>query len=59
MQGKLQEAKRVIPIKLLKQGRLKGAGQDSSRVWIMIITLISAISNYLPPAIIFKGASNL
>ena len=31
LQGKLQEVKRIIPIKLLKQGHLKGAGQDSSR----------------------------
>jgi len=59
LQGKLQESKRVVPVKMLQQGRIKGAGQDGSRTWITIIATISAAGIYLPPCVIFKGAGNL
>ena len=57
--GILKKTRRVVNIRLLKQGKLKGAGQDGNRSWVSMIGSICADGTYLPAGIIFKGQGGL
>jgi hypothetical protein len=57
--GILKKTKRVVNLRMLKQGKLKGAGQDGNRSWVSIIAMICADGSYLPCGIIFKGQGGL
>ena len=59
LQGCIKEAKHVVPLSMLQQGRIRGAAQTGDRTWISIIATICADGIYLPPAIIYKGGGNL
>jgi DDE superfamily endonuclease len=59
MIGMVQEAQRVFSLKLFKQGKLKGAGQDGNRSWITFIAGVCADGTALPPAIIFAGTGDV
>jgi hypothetical protein len=54
--GILTKTKRVVNLNLLKQGKLKGAGQDGSRSWVTFIASVCCDGTYLPAGVIFKGA---
>ena len=55
--GVLQKTHRVYSLKALKQGLLKGAGQDGNREWITLIGGICMDGTPLPPAIIYRAES--
>lgn len=57
--GVINKTSRVVNIKMLKQGRIKGAGQDGNRSWVLIIASICADGTYLPCGVIFKGSGGL
>jgi hypothetical protein len=59
LQGVIKEAKHVVSIKQLRQGKIKGALQTGSRDWITVIACICQDGTYQPPAIIFQGHGNL
>ena len=59
LMGVLNKTLRIVPVKALRQGKVKGAGQDGSRGWITLIAGICCDGTYLPPALIFKGSGNL
>jgi hypothetical protein len=55
--GHLQKVKRVFPRALMRQQKLLGAGQDSSKEWITLIATICADGSSLAPALIYKAVS--
>ncbi len=57
--GVINESKRVVPISMLKQGKITGTGQDGNRSWITFIASICCDGTFLPPALIYQGAGNL
>ena len=59
MQGVIKEAKHVVSIKQLRQGKIKGALQTGNRDWITVIACICQDGTWQPPAIIFQGHGNL
>lgn len=59
LQGYVNKAKHVVPVKMLKQGRIKGALQTGNRTWITLIATICGDGTYLPPALIYQGQGNL
>lgn len=58
MIGILQTSKRYFTSSEVKSKRLKGAGQDGSREWIIIIASVCQAGEPLPPAIIYAAATN-
>ena len=50
--------KRVFTINSIKDGQILGATQDGSHEFITLLACISASGKALPPALIYKGASN-
>jgi DDE superfamily endonuclease len=59
MLGVLKKTRRIVNINLLKQGKIKGAGQDGNRSWITLIASVCCDGSYLPATLIYKGAGGL
>lgn len=59
LQGYVNKAKHVVPVKMLKQGKIKGALQTGNRTWITLVATICGDGTFLPPALIYQGQGNL
>jgi hypothetical protein len=55
--GRLHKTQRVFTKDLYKQGKLVGPGQDGSREWITVVTIICADGTSLSPTLIYKAVS--
>ncbi|KAF2176049.1 DDE-domain-containing protein [Zopfia rhizophila CBS 207.26] len=51
----LNKQKRIYCKSDYQSGKLKGAGQDGNRDWIIVLASICADGSYLPPALIYQG----
>ena len=59
LQGYVNKAKHVVPVKMLKQEKIKGALQTGNRNWITLIATICGDGTYLPPCLIYQGAGDI
>jgi len=50
--------KRIMTKEALKSGRITNAWTDGSREFITLLACICADGSFLPPALIYKGASH-
>ena len=50
---------RIMSLEALHSGRITHASQDGSREFLSLLTSIYADGSALPPALIYKGDSNI
>ena len=56
--GIINILKQIIPIEVLKSGRLIAAMQDGSRKFFSLLAAISAAGKVLPPTLIYQNDSD-
>jgi hypothetical protein len=53
----ISRMRRIVLLQSLKEGKIKGAIQDGSREFISLLAAISATSERMPPALIYRSDS--